>query len=237
MRKGEIYNVKLGDVKDMNSALIVDVPYTKTKKPRQFVISDNFYSVCKKYMNLRPSTMTDKNQRFFINYQKGKCTKQFVGINKLGTLVQDIAKFLKLPHPETYTGHTYRRTSATIIADKTGDLLALKRHGGWQSNGTAEGYVNDSISKKIEISKHIVEAVGSTSGTKRPPLREKAVASTSGTKSPLLCETSLVVPEVLTEDRCAEQKIQNFLSAEENHRVLAPIHFHNCQNFTINFNQ
>jgi integrase len=117
MRKGELYNVKLADVKDVNSALIVDVPCTKTKKPRKFVITDNFYSICKEYINLRPLGMTDENQKFFINYQKGKCTRQDVGINKFGKLVQDIAKFLKLPHPEKYTGHTYRRASATIVAD------------------------------------------------------------------------------------------------------------------------
>jgi integrase len=200
MRKGELYNVKLADVKDVNSALIVDVPYTKTKKPRKFVITDNFYSICKEY----------------INFQKGKCTRQVVGINKFGKLVQDIAKFLKLPHPEKYTGHTYRRTSPTIVADKTGDLLALKRHGGWQSSGTAEGYVNDSMNKKLEICKHIIEAVDIASTSTSTTVD---VASTSDTKPPPL------------------ENIQNILSEENKINSLRPINFHNCHNLTINFNQ
>jgi hypothetical protein len=216
MRKGELYNVKLADVKDVKSALIVDVPYTKTKKPRKFVITDNFYSICKEYINLRPLGMTNENQKFFINYQKGKCTRQVVGINKFGKLVQDIAKFLKLPHPEKYTGHTYRRTSATIVADKTGDLLALKRHGGWQSSGTAEGYVNDSMNKKLEICKHIIEAVDMASTSTSTTVD---VASTSDTKPPPL------------------ENIQNILSEENKINSLRPINFHNCHNLTINFNQ
>lgn len=55
-----------------------------------------------------------------------------------------------------YTGHCYRRTSASLLADSGADILTLKRHGGWKSSTVAEGYVEDSITNKIKISKCIL---------------------------------------------------------------------------------
>jgi integrase len=46
-----------------------------------------------------------------------------------------------------YTGHSLRRTSATLLVDEGGDLTTLKRHGGWRSSFVAEGYIEESINK------------------------------------------------------------------------------------------
>jgi hypothetical protein len=35
-------------------------------------------------------------------------------------------------------------------------LTLLKRHGGWRSSSVAEGYIEDSLANKIEISKKIL---------------------------------------------------------------------------------
>ena len=51
---------------------------------------------------------------------------------------QKIAQFLKLTNPELYTGHCFRRTSATLLIDAGGDITALKRHGGWKSTAVTE---------------------------------------------------------------------------------------------------
>lgn len=37
-----------------------------------------------------------------------------------------------------------RRTSATLFVNSGGDMLELKRLGGWKSDSVAQGYVNDS---------------------------------------------------------------------------------------------
>ncbi|CAH1371642.1 unnamed protein product, partial [Tenebrio molitor] len=50
----------------------------------------------------------------------------------------DIAKYLGLTNPHEYSGHTFRRSSATILVDAGGDILSLKRHGGWKSTTVAE---------------------------------------------------------------------------------------------------
>ncbi|KAF2905537.1 hypothetical protein ILUMI_00641 [Ignelater luminosus] len=66
-----------------------------------------------------------------------------------------IAKYLKLEHPERYTGHCFRRTSATLLANAGGDITLIKRHGGWKSSTVADKYVEDSIEGKKKVARMI----------------------------------------------------------------------------------
>ena len=68
-----------------------------------------------------------------------------IGVHKIGKMPQDIAKFLALPNPNEYTGHSFRRTSATFLVDAGGNMESLKRHGGWKSGNVAERYIDQSI--------------------------------------------------------------------------------------------
>ncbi|KAJ8981032.1 hypothetical protein NQ317_007854 [Molorchus minor] len=76
--------------------------------------------------------------------EKGKCTKQCVGINSFGKMRSEIAAFLKLPNPELYTGHSFRPSSATLLANSGEGLTDIKRLGGWKSTTVAEGYIEGS---------------------------------------------------------------------------------------------
>jgi hypothetical protein len=49
-----------------------------------------------------------------------------------------------------------------MVVDAGGDILTLKRAGGWKSSGIAEGYVDDSINKKIDIAKKMFPGRNST---------------------------------------------------------------------------
>ncbi|XP_071562162.1 uncharacterized protein [Temnothorax nylanderi] len=157
-RREELTQITINDIEDKGSILLVKIPKTKNYKPRSFVISDeNFYNFYKKYTALRPKNI--QTSRFFLNYYNGQCTKQPIGINKFGRMPQTIASYLKLPQPELYTGHTFRRTSATLLVDSGADLITLKRHGGWKSNAVAEGYVEDSLNNKKEICNQITKSL------------------------------------------------------------------------------
>ncbi|KAJ8983545.1 hypothetical protein NQ317_006590 [Molorchus minor] len=68
----------------------------------------------------------------------------------------DIVRFLKLPNSELYTGHCFRRTSASLLADSGANLCTIKRHGGWKSSSVAEGYMEDSLENKKRIACHIL---------------------------------------------------------------------------------
>ncbi|CAH0552504.1 unnamed protein product [Brassicogethes aeneus] len=158
-RRQEIRNIKTEDVENTGKSFIVKIVESKTKTSRSFVISDEFYPICKKYLSLRPSGGDTNKLPFFLNYINEKCTKQPVGINKIGSVPKNIAEFLGLPNKELYTGHCLRRSSATILVDAGGDLLALKRHGGWKSSTIAEGYVDDSLKNKEDNASKITNAI------------------------------------------------------------------------------
>lgn len=135
---------------------------TKTKKDRSFIILPsenlNLLDVIRKYINLRPKIIV--HSRFFVNYVKEKCTVQPVGIHKIGSVPSIVAKFLNLPNSSSYTGHCFRRTSASLLANSGGSMSEIMRHGGWRSASVAEGYVEESESKKINVATKILGQEG-----------------------------------------------------------------------------
>ncbi|KAK5645176.1 hypothetical protein RI129_006476 [Pyrocoelia pectoralis] len=156
-RRQEMHSLKFNDVSDLKTLILVTIRDTKTKTTRKFTITGKYYDVCKKYMDLRPKICTTQN--FFNNYFHGKCTVQNVGINKFGSMGKTIATYLNLPYPHLYTGHCFRRSSATILVDAGGDITTLKRHGGWKSTTVAESYIDDSIQNKINVSEKILNSI------------------------------------------------------------------------------
>lgn len=159
-RKDELHKLSINDIKDRGSFYTVTIPKTKTNIVRNFVIEGEMYNIVKKYISYRPQDVKFAN--LFLNWQKGKCTWQVIGVNKLGQMPLIIATFLKLPEAELYTGHSFRRTSATILADAGADLM-LKRHAGWKSNQVVEGYIEDSVENKKKISTMISKSILKTS--------------------------------------------------------------------------
>lgn len=217
-RRDELWKLTLDNLQDLGSALLVTLPSTKTKIVRKFTVTGNFYDIYKKYAMLRPSNV--ESRRLFVNYQNGKCTKQLIGINKIGATAKLIATFLKLPNPELYTGHCFRRSSATILVNSGSDLLTLKRHGGWRSSSVAEGYIDDSMASKINISNQILQAVNPVE-TPPPLMRNKSMEMDDfGHASP---HSSTSTNITFTE---------NLLKRNE----VPGISFQNCSHININYN-
>jgi integrase len=165
-RRDDLLNLNVEDVKDCGSFMTVFVKEGKTNVRRSFTITDEDcpFKPCeliRKYMSLRPSNMTSK--RFIIGYRQGKCVSQNVGKNTIACVPKNVAKFLGLENPERYTGHALRRSSASMLVEGGGDLLTLKRHGGWKSTSVAEGYIEESISRKVEVSKKLFRNVSTPS--------------------------------------------------------------------------
>lgn len=151
-RREELTNLKCSNMEFKEDKILVSISKTKNYMPRLFAITNKkWIDIIKIYSKLRPAHA--EHDRFFINYIRGKCTVQPIGLNKIGNMPKVIAKYLKLPNAELYLGHCFRRTSATHLANHGGDLLTVKRHGGWKSSAVAEGYIDASIQKRIEVSK------------------------------------------------------------------------------------
>lgn len=154
-RREELCNITTRDINDNGSMALIIIPRTQSNVQRSFTVVGQFYRIFKKYAALRPKNTT--TDRFFMNYRNGECTQQVIGINKFGAMPKQIATYLKLPDPQSYTGHSFRRTSAMLLADTGADPSTLKRHSGWRCNQI--GYVEDSLDKKIKICEQITESV------------------------------------------------------------------------------
>lgn len=104
-RTDEFLHITVKDVeKHSDSLYLVRLTQTKTKIVRSFTITGSFVDTVKKYIALRPIAHSDPKGRFFVNYQRGKCTSQNMGRNKFSKMPRRIAEFLNLPVVERYTG-------------------------------------------------------------------------------------------------------------------------------------
>lgn len=103
MRTDELTRLTPHDIEKHGSLFLVKIGQTKTKISRSFTINGGFAEFVEKYMNLRPAKV-QSTDRFFLNFQRGKCTVQFVGRNKFANMPRRIAEFLKLPETQRYTG-------------------------------------------------------------------------------------------------------------------------------------
>lgn len=127
-RGNEITNVMVEHVIDSGSEIIVRIPDTKNKEAKLFPITGAIScGIIRRYMVLRKDRV--QTNRFFILYRKGKCFGQPIGKNKIAEMPQIIAACLNLENASTYTGHSFRRTSTTFLADAGASIEDIKRHG------------------------------------------------------------------------------------------------------------
>jgi integrase len=91
-----------------------------------------------------------------------------VGINTFAKIPCTVAQFLKLDQPQLYTGHSLRRSSASILSDSGAEFAAIKRLGGWKSTSVAEAYIEDSIQNKVNIAKQLFCTNETASSSKAP---------------------------------------------------------------------
>lgn len=70
---------------------------------------------------------------------------QNMGRNAIELWERDFTKWLNKKDQSSYTGHTWRRTGATILADQGSGEVALKQVDHWKSMITVMLYVNNSI--------------------------------------------------------------------------------------------
>ncbi len=90
--------------------------------------------------------------QFLKNWnKKAKMFCQNAGINHLNQIPKDFAKLLKLDDAKSYTGQSWRRSTATALVDKGATQKQLKRAGRWHSDSAPEKYIENS-----ELAKHFV---------------------------------------------------------------------------------
>ncbi|RZB39241.1 Phage integrase domain containing protein, partial [Asbolus verrucosus] len=127
LRCEKLCKTEPADIEFRNDVVIVTIAETKTGIPRSFAITDpQWIDKLKKYNNLRKTN----NQRFFLTYVNGKYINTPVAINTIGKISMKIAEFLKLVEPWTFTCHSFRRSSTTLLANHGEGLVGIKQFGG-----------------------------------------------------------------------------------------------------------
>lgn len=103
----------------------------------------------KKYIDCFP--VDCRVGRFFRMVNDGKAMDRPIGKNMMAKYPRLCAETLGKVNVKDFTGHAFRRTSATIVADSGASMVALKRHGRWQSDKVADGYIADSKKSKFVV--------------------------------------------------------------------------------------
>lgn len=59
-----------------------------------------------------------------------------------------------------------------MLVEGGADLITLKRHGGWRSSAVAEGYIEDSVTRKIDVSKKLFSKASTSKSKNSKPKPE-----------------------------------------------------------------
>lgn len=138
----------------MKDKYLVTIHYNKNEYPGQFIIGELFYDKVKQYISLRPDDQFC--DRLFIHYHEGRCTRQPIGRHKIGEVPGIIATYLGLSNPKTFTGHCFRRTSATLLSESGANMQMIKQLGRWRSDIIAQSYIENSMHNRQMIFDGIV---------------------------------------------------------------------------------
>ena len=73
-----------------------------------------------------------------------------------------------------FTGHCFRRSSASVLANAGANSARIRNHGGWKRDASALGYIETSLHYKKKMQDFITAAITSNSENMPPPLAKKA---------------------------------------------------------------
>lgn len=226
LRREELTKLTVDNIEELGDSLLVHLSDTKTYIQRSFCIVGSYLTYYRKYVTLRPSNVT--HRRFFLKYSNNKCTVQPVGINTFGKMPYMIAEFLKLPDPKLFTGHCFRRSSTSLLAESGANITTIKRHGGWKSSSVAEGYIEDSLKNKDKIARNILPSSSSTSSDARENL---SVLPTPSDK--MMCD---YLPTPSCSEGTSNGSSNTVMGMNTLTRNAQGIHINNCSNTNVYIN-
>jgi integrase len=189
MRHSECCALLKSDLEFTHDKVIVTIRQSKTDQSGQ---SFSFHLTKNPNPLLCPvntvSQLLDKmekkeNSRLFLQVRNGKMTGQPHGKTWFSNLAKEAAVSLGLSDPESYTGHTYRRSAATAAAERGISQQRLQEAGRWSHEKTARSYVETS-SRGKEATSNLLQDVPSqdvSSSSNVPPAMDPTNPLTSTT--------------------------------------------------------
>ena len=155
LRKGEVMKLTVKDVEmTPDGNFIVRFPYATKNRDAgfEYLLPNNLLPSFKKYVRQIDEQWKtgDLSSRFLKNFNvNSKRRTQNMGIKQISKWIVMSCKLLN-KDIEMYSTHTFRRSAATVLADKNVSITNLKRHGRWNSDAVAEGYIDNSRAMKAE---------------------------------------------------------------------------------------
>ena len=119
-----------------------------------FIIPASFSKPFFEMRQLQPDHQTGRFFKFY-DPKTNKFTKRFLGKNNLAKAGIRIATRLGLQNPELYTGHCWRRTGATILAEAGATEQMIMAYGSWSTPKVARMYIAQSQRQKRNIASAI----------------------------------------------------------------------------------
>lgn len=170
LRACELVVISLKDIEYVTEGILVRSTRFKTGgKDTRFILANRLDGstlspavLAKSYLEkVTPWLVSSKQDRIWPRPSGDGFCAQFRGVNHATRVAKKIAKFLGLDASQ-YTGHSFRRTSATTAADSGISLLNLKRLGGWKSDSVAESYIDNSRAAVEDAARLLVPRKAST---------------------------------------------------------------------------
>ena len=156
LRLSEIETLLFEDMTFEAAAVFIKIRRKKqsgvSKKAIFAIDNETCVQILTQYIVLFPEAQ--RVGRFLRYFQDEKSTNRPVGKNKIAEYPKRVATFLGLS-PEGFTGHCWRRTTATILSETDIPLIQFKNAGGWHSDSVCQGYVQESKREKLQISSRI----------------------------------------------------------------------------------
>lgn len=166
----ELSELKCNDIEFKDDHIVLQIRKSKTdvyRAGREVLISKGSSSACPQSMlerYLRATEQDVKSDKFLfrsVNRSKGRA--KLLAANKQMSYTRArecIVGKLKIVAPDLNLGtHSLRASGATMAAnsEEGGDVneRCLLRHGRWKSSLSKDGYVNDSVEKRLRVTKKL----------------------------------------------------------------------------------
>ena len=163
LRFDELSKLRPVDLKIDDQKMTVVIRSSKTDqlwKGSELVIARTGTTTCpvqmlERYISMGQISKEDTRPLFrpITKSKKGRASGNLT-YSRMRELLRDKLRQLGYP-PDRFSVHSLRAGGATAAANAGVSDCLFKRHGRWRSEGAKDGYVEDSLLKRLEVTQHL----------------------------------------------------------------------------------
>lgn len=166
LRFNELHNLRPNDLRIDSEKLMIKIRQSKTdqlRKGDEILISRTGTITCpvamlEKYLSLGGIKLSDSQllYRGITKTRSGEKLRSSGGFTyaRMRELLR--GKLVQLGYsPDSFGIHSLRAGGATAAANAGVPDRVFKRHGRWKTDGAKDGYIEDSVGKRLEVSKQL----------------------------------------------------------------------------------